>query len=59
MITPIFSVNISLLTFFRHFFPQDRLWRKTRSPQGLCYGVDPNRNWGFHWNGELKMTEDI
>jgi len=30
----------------------DRLWRKTRSDYGswlLCKGVDPNRNWGFHW----------
>ena len=39
----------------------DRLWRKTRSgphcKQGLfgkkcCMGVDPNRNWDFHWNGQ-------
>ncbi|XP_075149746.1 zinc carboxypeptidase A 1-like [Haematobia irritans] len=29
----------------------DRLWRKTRTPyEGDCYGADPNRNWGFHWN---------
>lgn len=28
----------------------NRLWRKTRSEQGLCYGTDPNRNWDFHWN---------
>jgi carboxypeptidase A, invertebrate len=30
----------------------DRLWRKTRSRQGvtgLCVGTDPNRNWGFNW----------
>nr|CAD7194051.1 unnamed protein product [Timema douglasi] len=33
----------------------DRLWRKTRSRVGGsrrgagCYGVDPNRNWDFHW----------
>ncbi|GLG98821.1 Zinc carboxypeptidase A 1 [Gryllus bimaculatus] len=27
-----------------------RLWRKTRSrSSSLCYGADPNRNWGFHW----------
>lgn len=26
------------------------MWRKTRSKQGaFCYGVDPNRNFGFHW----------
>lgn len=29
----------------------DRLWRLTRSKQRTgCYGVDPNRNWDFHWN---------
>ncbi|XP_068141011.1 zinc carboxypeptidase A 1 [Drosophila tropicalis] len=28
----------------------DRLWRKTRTPYGSCYGADPNRNWAFHWN---------
>ncbi|GLG98822.1 Zinc carboxypeptidase A 1 [Gryllus bimaculatus] len=28
----------------------NRLWRKTRSPTSdTCHGVDPNRNWGFHW----------
>lgn len=31
-----------------------RLWRKTRKPLfhqgGICYGVDPNRNFDFHWN---------
>jgi len=35
---------------YAYTFSNDRLWRKTRSPQGNCYGVDPNRNWGFHWN---------
>jgi hypothetical protein len=32
---------------------QDRFWRKTRSPNNGsdCIGTDPNRNWGFHWNG--------
>lgn len=27
----------------------DRLWRKTRSGS-YCRGVDPNRNYPFHWN---------
>ncbi|XP_623922.2 zinc carboxypeptidase [Apis mellifera] len=28
----------------------NRLWRKTRKPYGLlCYGTDPNRNWGYKW----------
>jgi len=30
---------------------KDRMWRKTRSGpySGGCYGVDPNRNFDFHW----------
>ncbi|CAD6208967.1 GSCOCG00010780001-RA-CDS [Cotesia congregata] len=29
----------------------DRLWRKTRKPYTkICYGSDPNRNWGYKWN---------
>lgn len=27
----------------------DRLWRKTRSGSYVCSGVDPNRNYPFHW----------
>ncbi|KAK5642766.1 hypothetical protein RI129_008933 [Pyrocoelia pectoralis] len=27
----------------------DRLWRKTRSRNGKCFGVDANRNWGYEW----------
>ncbi|XP_067620546.1 zinc carboxypeptidase A 1-like [Eurosta solidaginis] len=29
---------------------RNRLWRKTRTPYGSCFGADPNRNWDFHWN---------
>nr|XP_027199287.1 carboxypeptidase B-like [Dermatophagoides pteronyssinus] len=31
-----------------------RLWRKTRSTQksSSCFGVDPNRNFGYEWGGE-------
>ncbi|XP_055380609.1 zinc carboxypeptidase-like [Condylostylus longicornis] len=31
---------------------KDRLWRKTRSYNGnyRCLGVDPNRNFDYHWN---------
>ncbi|KAH8270237.1 hypothetical protein KR018_006105 [Drosophila ironensis] len=33
-----------------------RMWRKTRQPYSYlgqtCYGADPNRNFGFHWNEE-------
>ncbi|KAJ8950616.1 hypothetical protein NQ318_010815 [Aromia moschata] len=28
-----------------------RLWRKTRSPGTICYGVDPNRNFDYMWMG--------
>lgn len=31
------------------FTQVNRLWRKTRKPFGACIGVDPNRNWNFHW----------
>jgi len=36
----------------------DRMWRKTRSPNGnnRCVGTDPNRNWEFHW-GEAGTSE--
>ncbi|KAJ0174172.1 hypothetical protein K1T71_010318 [Dendrolimus kikuchii] len=27
----------------------NRLWRKTRSKNSNCYGVDGNRNYGFKW----------
>ncbi|XP_023343756.1 carboxypeptidase B [Eurytemora carolleeae] len=36
----------------------DRMWRKTRSRTGQsslfgqeCFGVDPNRNFGYRWGG--------
>jgi len=38
----------------------DRMWRKTRSDHGSvlgCKGVDPNRNWGFHWD-ESGVSHD-
>jgi len=38
----------------------DRLWRKTRSATGSifgCKGVDPNRNWGYHF-GESGVSND-
>merc|ERR1712142_1197141 len=45
---------------YEYTFTDDRLWRKTRSDQGSssgCKGVDPNRNWGFHW-GESGVSFD-
>lgn len=31
-------------------FDSDRMWRKTRQPNGLCVGTDMNRNFDSHWN---------
>ncbi|TDG52923.1 hypothetical protein AWZ03_000466 [Drosophila navojoa] len=31
--------------------PNTRMWRKTRQPSSRhCIGIDPNRNFDFHWN---------
>merc|ERR1712002_584469 len=38
----------------------DRMWRKTRSETGSvfgCKGVDPNRNWGYHF-GESGVSNN-
>ncbi|KAL7739653.1 hypothetical protein ACLKA6_018861 [Drosophila palustris] len=35
---------------FVYTHTKDRMWRKTRTPYKSCFGADPNRNWGFHWN---------
>ena len=36
-----------------HVSYQDRMWRKTRTPNhgSKCIGTDPNRNWNFHFGG--------
>ncbi|XP_060564149.1 carboxypeptidase B-like [Ruditapes philippinarum] len=36
---------------YEYTFVDDRtrMWRKTRSKQGICRGVDPNRNWDLEW----------
>lgn len=31
-------------------FEEDRMWRKTRQPNGVCLGTDLNRNWDSQWN---------
>ncbi|XP_060658299.1 zinc carboxypeptidase [Drosophila nasuta] len=42
----------------------ERLWRKNRRPNGysnssgLCYGIDMNRNFDFHWSGAGWGIED-
>ncbi|XP_071538310.1 carboxypeptidase B-like [Panulirus ornatus] len=45
---------------YDYTFTDDRLWRKTRSDTNSllgCMGVDPNRNWGFHWM-EIGASDD-
>jgi len=45
---------------YQYSHDEDRMWRKTRSPTGSifgCKGVDPNRNWGYHW-GESGVSND-
>ena len=39
---------------YEYSHTKDRLWRKTRSNHKKfgCVGVDPNRNWGYHWGGQ-------
>ncbi|XP_013407416.1 carboxypeptidase B-like [Lingula anatina] len=42
---------------YEYTHTQDRMWRKTRSKQSYsCYGVDPNRNFNFHW-GESGTSQ--
>nr|XP_039268546.1 carboxypeptidase B-like [Styela clava] len=39
---------------YAYTWSNDRMWRKTRSKSDMCdtcIGVDPNRNWDFHWGG--------
>jgi len=45
---------------YAYSWEHDRLWRKTRSEHGSilgCKGVDPNRNWGFHY-GETGVSHN-
>ena len=41
---------------YEYTISDDRYWRKTRAPNAgsSCKGVDPNRNWAFHWAGERR-----
>ncbi|KAF5301246.1 hypothetical protein FQR65_LT00946 [Abscondita terminalis] len=42
---------------YEYTHTNDRLWRKTRSPQQNCIGTDPNRNFDYHW-GEVGASSD-
>lgn len=46
IICPILNVD-----GYAYTWDEDRMWRKTRSPNehSRCDGTDPNRNWAFHW----------
>jgi carboxypeptidase A2 len=43
---------------YEYTWTNDRLWRKTRSPNtgSTCIGTDPNRNWDSNWCGEGAST---
>ena len=52
--------NYDFVFSYQYSRDSDRMWRKTRSPIGSifgCKGVDPNRNWGYHW-GESGVSND-
>ena len=46
--------GVFFISSYEYSHAKDRLWRKTRSKhRGRgCVGVDPNRNWGYHWAGK-------
>jgi hypothetical protein len=43
---------------YEYSWTNDRLWRKTRSPNSgsACTGTDPNRNWDENWGGPGSST---
>ena len=53
-ILPVFNVD-----GYDYTWNGDRMWRKTRSTYSskLCVGVDPNRNWDWHW-GEAGTSNN-
>jgi len=65
------QVTTMLNTFEFHIVPivngdgyvytwtNDRMWRKTRSPNkgSPCIGTDPNRNWDDHWCEQGASTQ--
>merc|ERR1719369_735236 len=57
------NLNIHILPManpdgYEYSRTSDRLWRKNRRRNSNgCYGVDLNRNWGFHW-GESGVSNN-
>uniref|UniRef100_A0A6A7FVD5 Carboxypeptidase B-like n=1 Tax=Hirondellea gigas TaxID=1518452 RepID=A0A6A7FVD5_9CRUS len=41
---------------YSYSWTDDRLWRKNRVQSGICYGVDPNRNFDNHFGGPGTST---
>ncbi|CAG2163160.1 unnamed protein product, partial [Oppiella nova] len=42
---------------YEYTHTDNRMWRKTRQPNGLCYGTDPNRNFAYQWGGEVSLKQ--
>ncbi|XP_040576753.1 carboxypeptidase B isoform X1 [Lepeophtheirus salmonis] len=44
---------------YAHSRTRNRMWRKSRrnNGKGKCYGVDLNRNFGFHWKEGLQVKD--
>ncbi|KAJ8950617.1 hypothetical protein NQ318_010816 [Aromia moschata] len=41
---------------YEYSHTKERMWRKTRSPGTICYGCDPNRNFGYRWGESGSST---
>jgi murein tripeptide amidase MpaA len=44
-----YIVPVTNVDGYAYTWSGNRMWRKTRSLNGRCYGVDPNRNFDFEW----------
>lgn len=42
---------------YRYSFEHDRLWRKSRQPNGIFRGADLNRNFDIDWNGSGASSD--
>lgn len=52
---------------YHHSYTKNRMWRKNRNyekgHEGMCVGVDTNRNWPYHWaktvaHGKVKKDQN-
>ena len=54
LVTPVvlLTFNVIKIRMICFTLPQERLWRKNRRRQnGICRGVDLNRNWNANFGG--------